>query len=216
MCVCKFFFYLHRLHYRKLFICEKALFQRIHVWMSSKEWWRWCIFNLFVDSVFLYVIDLQRISLQRSFMSYKISSVTFLFTIWKGYTTYIYILLNEKEKRKKSKSLAFRLFIFRSFLSKQKWCMVCMCVCMFDILIFTIIVTRISIFSRRKKQNKFLVFFFALPRKFSIFCSYFVFLTSMFNVHISYFFHSCSSISPIHSVSNTFTNKFILRHWQQI
>lgn len=111
--MCVSCFYLHRLHYRKLFICEKALFQRIHVWMNSKEWWRWCIFNLFVDSV-LYVIDLQRISLRTSFVSYKISSVTFGSPLEKDIVSW--------SKRNKSTLLAFRLFILQAILSS------CVCV----------------------------------------------------------------------------------------
>lgn len=139
--------------------------------MNSKEWWRWCIFNLFVDSV-LYVIDLQRISLRRSFVSYKISSVTFGSPLEKDIVSW--------SKRNKSTLLAFRLSILQAILSS------CVCERVCAIFILAMVVTRIWIFSGK------LCSFFALSRKFSIFCSSFV---SNSHVHVFYFFHSHFSIS---------------------
>lgn len=65
--------------------------------------------------MFSYVIDLQKNSIgKRSFMRYKISSVTF------GSPFERDIAQSKQQQQKLSKFFAFHLFIFRTFLSKQK------------------------------------------------------------------------------------------------
>lgn len=98
----------------------------------------WCIFNLFVDDVCVCNRPAEEFHCRRSFMSYRISSVTF------GSLFERDIAQSKQQQQKPSKFFAFHLFILRTFLSKQESYV---SVCVYDISILAIVVARIWIFS---------------------------------------------------------------------